>query len=184
MNVDHSRQIAKLKRIAIVGPECTGKTSLAMQLASICKTIWVPEFARTFLETLGRPYVESDLLDIAKGQISLEDKLANEATHLLICDTNLLVVQIWSEFKYHKCDPWILDNVISRDYDLYFLTDIDMPWEDDPQRENPEQREELFSLYKQALNAMQVKYIQLSGNDAVRLEKAMGAIKELQNDKT
>lgn len=182
MNVDHSLQVAELKRIAIVGPECTGKTSLATQLASICKTTWVPEFARTFLETLGRPYISTDLLDIAKGQAELEDRMAAEADKLLICDTNLLVIKIWSEFKYNTCHPWILENVISRKYDLYFLTDIDMPWEEDPQRENPEQREELFGLYKKALDDMKVKYILLSGNEENRLEKALAAIKELQND--
>jgi NadR type nicotinamide-nucleotide adenylyltransferase len=182
MNVDHSLQVTKLKRIAIVGPECTGKTSLATQLASICKTTWVPEFARTFLEKLGRPYIASDLIDIAKGQLDLEDSLAPTANKLLICDTNLLVIKIWSEFKYNSCHPWILENVLSRHYDLYFLTDIDMPWEEDPQRENPEQREELFGLYKKALDDMMVKYILLSGNEEKRIEKALAAIKELQND--
>lgn len=182
MNVGHSSKLTKLKRLAIVGPECTGKTSLAIQLASICKTIWVPEFARTFLDTLGRPYVAADLLDIAKGQVELEDQLAEDADGLLICDTNLLVIKIWSEFKYKACDPWILQHLISRKYDLYFLTDIDIPWVEDPQRENPEQREELFGLYKEALDAMHVKYIQLSGNEEERIKKALAAIKELQHD--
>lgn len=182
MNVDHSLQVTKLKRIAIVGPECTGKTSLATQLASIYKTTWVPEFARTFLEKLERPYTASDLIDIARGQVDLEDRLAPNADTLLICDTNLLVIKIWSEFKYNTCHPWILENVLSRYYDLYFLTDIDMPWEEDPQRENPEQREELFCLYKKALDDMKVKYILLSGNEERRIEKALAAIKELQND--
>ncbi len=182
MNVDHSNEFTKLKRIAIVGPECTGKTSLATQLASICKTTWVPEFARTFLENLGRPYVASDLLDIAKGQVQLEDDLALTADQLLICDTNLLVIKIWSEFKYNTCDLWIRENVINRNYDLYFLTNIDMPWVEDPQRENPEQREELFGLYKNALDNMHVNYLVLSGNEEERLVKALAAIKELQND--
>jgi NadR type nicotinamide-nucleotide adenylyltransferase len=182
MNVEHSLQVTKLKRIAIVGPECTGKTSLATQLASICKTTWVPEFARTFLEKLERPYIASDLIDIALGQVDLEDRLASNADKLLICDTNLLVIKIWSEFKYNTCHPWILENVLSRYYDLYFLTDIDMPWEEDPQRENPEQREELFGLYKKALDDMRAKYILLSGNEEKRIEKALAAIKELQND--
>lgn len=182
MNVDHSNELTKLKRIAIVGPECTGKTSLATQLASICKTTWVPEHARTFLETLGRPYVTTDLLDIAKGQVQLEDDLALTADQLLICDTNLLVIKIWSEFKYNTCDLWIIENTLNRNYDLYFLTDIDMPWEEDPQRENPEQREELFGLYKNALDNMHVNYEVLSGNEEERLSKALAAIKKLQND--
>lgn len=182
MNVHHSSQIASLKRIAIVGPESTGKTSLAMQLASICKTAWVPEFARSFLENLDRPYVKADLLDIAKGQLKLEDELASTANNLLICDTNLLVIKIWSEFKYNTCDQWIQENVVNRTYDLHFLTDVDLPWEEDPLRENPEQREELFGLYKQALDSMNIRYVQLSGTETTRLEKALTAIKEIQND--
>ncbi|NBP68451.1 MAG: ATPase, partial [Cytophagia bacterium] len=115
-------------------------------------------------------------------QVELEDQLAKDANGLLICDTNLLVIKIWSEFKYKTCHPWIIDHLNSRKYDLYFLTDIDMPWVEDPQRENPEQREELFGLYKQALDTMQVNYIRLSGNEEQRIDKALTAIKALQHD--
>ncbi|MFW5872398.1 MAG: AAA family ATPase, partial [bacterium] len=104
-------------KIAIVGPESTGKSTLSKQLALYFKTAWVPEYARDYLNKLGRPYKQSDLLLIAQEQIALEEKAA--ANHeMVFCDTNLLVIKIWSEFKYQSCHPWILKSIKERKYDL------------------------------------------------------------------
>ncbi|MEL7147495.1 MAG: ATP-binding protein, partial [Bacteroidota bacterium] len=67
-------------RIAIVGPESTGKTTLARSLAKHLQTSWVPEFARQYLEDLGRDYQKSDLVTIARGQLKTEDEKLNDAT--------------------------------------------------------------------------------------------------------
>lgn len=168
-----------LKRIAIVGPECTGKSTLSSSLAQHFNTVWVPEYARTFLEQLNRPYGEGDLLTMAQGQLLTEDEYANRASNILICDTNLIVIKIWSEFKYKSCDPEIINLLQQRHYDLHILTHVDIPWENDPQREHPDKREVLYSLYKKELTALQVPFIEIKGSHEERLTHAIQAIKTL-----
>jgi NadR type nicotinamide-nucleotide adenylyltransferase len=170
-----------LKRIAIVGPECTGKSTLALSLASHYQTQWVPEFAREFLNQLDRDYVQSDLVEIAKGQLAAEDEAAYKAKSVLICDTNLVVIKIWSEFKYGNCDSEIIQLLNSRKYDLHLLTDIDIPWENDPLREHPDKRQALFALYKSDLGKMKVPFIEISGSSEQRISKATQAIDNVLN---
>jgi len=170
-----------IKRIAIVGPECTGKTSLSVALANHYQTRWVPEFARRFIDQLGREYVQSDLLQIAKGQLAAEDKLALLSNNILICDTNLVVIKIWSEFNYGNCDPEILNLLNLREYDLHLLTQIDIPWENDPQREHPYEREALFRIYKSELEKLNVPFVEINGTQELRKLMAIKAINEILN---
>lgn len=169
------------KKIAIIGPESTGKSTLSRQLADYFGTTWVPEFARQYLDTISRPYVESDLLTIAKGQKDAEDRLLGTANDFLFCDTTLIVLKVWSEHSYGRCDPWILDQLERVKYDYFFLTDIDMPWEEDPQREHPHKREYFFKLYKNYLDEGGFPYTLVSGNEEERLQTAIGKIKSLQS---
>lgn len=163
-------------RIAIVGPECTGKTQLSLALAKHYQTVWVPEYARQYIERLDRPYEYHDLLKIARWQVFTEDELALEANKVLICDTNLMIIKVWSEFKYEKCDSEIISLMKERKYDLHLLTNIDIPWENDPQREHPDKREYFFNLYKKELNEMNFQYIEISGLHQERLTTAIQAI--------
>jgi NadR type nicotinamide-nucleotide adenylyltransferase len=165
-----------LRRIAIVGPESTGKSSLAGQLAAHHGEPWVAEYARAYLEGLGRPYQQEDLKAIAQGQLALEAQAEASARRFLFCDTNLLVIQIWSEFVYGSCDPWILAHRGLERYALHLLTDIDLPWEPDPLREHPHRREELFALYHQALEASGCPYAIVRGQQGARLEAALKAL--------
>jgi NadR type nicotinamide-nucleotide adenylyltransferase len=173
--------VNKVKRIAIVGPECTGKTSLSKSLAHYYQTHWVPEYARLFLDQLDREYVQHDLLQIAKGQLAAEDTLALNAKNILICDTNLIVIKIWSEFNYGNCDPEILKLLNQRSYDLHLLTQIDIPWENDPQREHPNEREALFKIYKSELEKLKVPFVEIHGNQESRKLMAIQAIDEVLN---
>lgn len=168
-----------IKRIAIVGPECTGKTQLSHALAKHYQTVWVPEYARHYIDRLNRPYVQEDLLTIAKYQLLTEDELALEANKVLICDTNLVVIKIWSEFKYGTCNPEIVRMLNNRTYNLHLLTNIDIPWENDPQREHPHQREQLYALYKKELEALGVPYRVISGSETLRLTTAIRAIDQI-----
>lgn len=170
----------KVRRVAIVGPECTGKTDLARFLASHYQTAWVPEFARTYLETLARPYIKSDLTTIAAGQVQSESLLAEQANHFLFCDTNLVVIKIWSEFKYGSCDPAILTFMQQQKYDLHLLTDVDLPWEDDPLREHPHKRQELFNLYEAELKNAKTKFTIIRGDYASRRVAAIRAVEKMQ----
>jgi NadR type nicotinamide-nucleotide adenylyltransferase len=165
-----------LKRIVVIGPECTGKTDLAEFLADYHKTSCVPEYARGYLNNLVRPYNEDDLVTIARGQTRVEDEFARTANELLICDTNLYVIKVWSEFKYGECAPEILEEIKNRSYDLYLLTYIDIPWEDDPQREHPDKRNELYDIYHNELKNQPVPFVEIKGDRETRRKTAIEAI--------
>ncbi len=168
-----------IRRIAVTGPESTGKSILAMQLADHYGTVWVPEYAREYINQLGRPYEESDILAIAKGQLQHEqeaemivEQVKNREKYLF-SDTEALVTKIWSDVKYDRCDPWILDQVKTHVYDLYLLCDIDIPWEYDPQREHPELREHLFNFYHEELLEHNRNFRVVSGIGEDRLKNAI-----------
>jgi len=167
-----------LKRIAVTGPESTGKSDLAKQLAGHFHTHWVPEVAREYLINLGRDYVFEDIAAIAKEQLKLENTLAEKTGKILFCDTDFLVTKIWSNFKYGKCDPWIEEKAKSHCYDLYLLCDIDLPWVEDPLRENPTQREELFGIYLKELQQLNVNFTIISGTGRERTDHAILAVEE------
>jgi NadR type nicotinamide-nucleotide adenylyltransferase len=168
-----------IKTACVIGPECTGKTDLARFLAAHYAVPWVQEYARAYLEKLGRKYQEFDLLKIGHGQIRMEDEWKQDADKLLICDTNLLVIKIWSEFKYGKADPEIERIHAQRTYDLYLLTYIDVPWEEDPQREHPQERERLWEIYRSTIMATGVPVVEIRGARAERQELAVQAIDRL-----
>lgn len=170
----------EVRRIAIVGPECTGKTDLAHFLADHYETVWVPEFAREYLEHLGRSYHQADLAAIAHGQVQSENTIAQQANRFVFCDTTLLVIKIWSEFKYNTCDPEILHLMQQQKYDLHLLTDIDLPWEDDPLREHPHKRQELFDLYHEELKRSNVNFQIIRGDYAARRAAAIAAVEQIR----
>jgi NadR type nicotinamide-nucleotide adenylyltransferase len=169
-----------LNRIAIVGPESTGKTTLAEVLSSHYHTVYVPEFCREYLLNINRNYEYEDLVEIAKGQVALEDKLAAKANNkVLICDTNLLVIKIWSEFAFKKCDPWILQEIEKRKYELTFLTYFDIPWTPDPLREHPFMRAELYDIYVQELTKLSIEFNRIKGDYEERKKTAIALIDDL-----
>lgn len=165
-----------VKKIAIVGPESTGKSTLAQALAEHYNTVWVPEYARGYLDQLLIPYDQTDLIKIANGQLRLEDEWLNDANKFMICDTNLVVVKIWSEFKFGMCNAGIVKKMLNRKYDLHLLTNIDLPWQPDPQREHPDKRQELFDLYEAELIKQKVNYAIISGENQERIESAIKEI--------
>jgi nicotinamide riboside kinase len=144
----------------------------------------VPEVAREYLENLGRPYTYEDLLQIGKQQLQLEDKLAEEAKNYLFCDTDLRVIQVWSQHRYGKVDPWVEEELARRTYDLILLCVTDLPWQADPLREHPllEQREQFFTQYLQLVQASDIPYQVIVGEAEQRLATAVRAIEELVTD--
>ncbi len=168
-------------RIAITGPESTGKSWLAGNLANHYHTVWVPEYAREYLENLGRPYQQDDIVKIAAGQLFHEESKAKAASGYLFCDTELLVTKIWSEVKFGMCDSWILSGIETHRYDLYLLCDIDLPWEYDPLREHPNQRQFLFDRYQKELSSRNFPFFVVNGADGSRLHKAIDIIEEYFN---
>lgn len=175
-NHQKNSTLKSLFRVAVIGPESTGKSTLSAGLAHHFNTLWVPEYARQFIESLDHPYTFDDVLAIARGQVELEDQLSAKAARLLICDTNLIVIRIWLIHKYGRCPEWIDDMIRRRHYDLHLLTDIDIPWISDPQREHPHLREYLFNRYHETLREFGLNYHVISGNAEERLFKAAGII--------
>lgn len=159
--------------IAIVGPESTGKSTLSKSLAEYYQTLWSEEYAREYLTELVRPYKQSDLLEIAAGQLELANKAKQKANGIVFHDTDLLVIKVWSEFKFGDCDPWIIEQYELNKADLYLLTDTDIPYEDDPLRENPSQRGELFEIYEQELIKSEANYQVIKGGLAERLDQSV-----------
>jgi NadR type nicotinamide-nucleotide adenylyltransferase len=169
------------KRVAIIGPECTGKSELSKFLAQHFKTEWVPEYARAYIDNLSRPYNQNDLITIAHGQLRLEDEYARDANTFLFCDTNLYVIKVWSMFKYGNCEKEILDQIAARKYDLYLLTYVDLPWEEDPLREHPTKREELYNIYLNEMKNQPVPFVEIKGEREQRQATAIEAIEKLRS---
>ncbi len=172
------KESQKILRVAITGPESTGKSTLAKALANHYQTNWVREYARKYIDHLDRPYNYEDLLNIAKGQIDLEENSSENTNRFIFLDTDLLVIKIWSEHKYGKVHPEILKEFYNRRYDFYLLMDIDLPWAYDPQREHPNKRQFFFKWFQQELTKISADYKIISGNDNQRLRNAIDALED------
>ena len=175
-----------VKKIVIIGPESTGKSTLCEKLAAHYNTSWVREYAREYLEKKGPDYTYEDLLPIAKGQIELEDKIVNELAlrlqpsafslqQLVFIDTDMYVMKVWAEYVFNKCHNWILNRIAERNYDLYLLCDVDLPWVEDQLREYPDAkiRKKLFHFYKELMVHQSTPWCVISGNYEERLQKAI-----------
>lgn len=177
-----------IKKVVVIGPESTGKSVLSQALAEVLDTAWVKEYARTYLEHLDRPYEGDDLMVIAEGQLASEDKLLPVANDVVICDTDLYVVKVWSEHSYNACPRWVLEQIAGRAYDLYLLTYIDVPWIPDPLREHGEesQRQYFYAQYKDIVMNSGVPWVEIKGTHEQRMETALAAIRGLrsQNSKS
>lgn len=171
----------QIKKIVIIGPESTGKSTLSAALSDHFNEPWVPEFARDYLNTLDRNYHYEDLIEIARGQLRAEDPLSEAAKVLLFCDTDLHVIKVWSDHKYGRTDPWILSQIEKRKYDHYLLTDIDIPWQEDKLREHPspQMRNYFLKQYRQVLIETGVPFTVVSGDLEERTCSAINVVKNL-----
>ena len=171
-------------KVVLFGPESTGKTTLSNQLARYYNSVWVPEYAREYLQNKWnnerKTCEPEDLLPIAEGQMQLENDLTKKATEILICDTDLLETKVYSEAYYvGDCDPILEKYAIENTYDLYLLTYIDIPWEADDLRDKPHEREEMFEYFRATLEKYNRNFITLKGNKKERLKLAVEHIDNL-----
>lgn len=177
-----------LVKIVVFGPESTGKTTLAKQLAAHYDTEWVPEYAREYLQKKWdreqKTCEPKDLLPIAVGQIRLENKLSKKANNILICDTDLLETKVYSEAYYlGYCDPTLEKYALKNEYTLYFLTYIDVPWQKDDLRDKPNERQRMFDYFHHTLLKYERNFVTLMGNQQERFKQAIKHIdKLLKND--
>ncbi len=167
-------------RVAITGPECSGKTYLAEQLAKYYKSCWVPEKAREYLPALGRKYRFDDLLILSRLQMEEEEKIVKSCQGLAVfCDTELINIKIWSEYRFGKVHEEVIRNIEHATYDFYFLMYPDIPWEYDPLRENPDDRLELFALFEKELHQFRKTYYVIQGSFYQRLHDAIYQVNQL-----
>ena len=167
-----------MPRIAITGPESSGKTKLASDLANHFNVEFVPEFARVYLLAQNGIYDYSDLDKIAEGQINSIEKARQN--NPLIVDTEMLVMYIWSRIKFGNVSSLVQKNLTEQKFDLYILCDIDIPWENDPLRENEYDRDDLFRLYYKKLRELKVNFIIVKGSPEERLAEAFASIDALR----
>ena len=181
-----------VKKIVIIGPESTGKSTLCKSLADHYKTAWVKEYAREYLLNNGTAYSFENLLTIAKGQVENEElgiknlvaqSSSSPTTHHspLIIDTDMYVLKVWCEFVFGQCHHWILNRIVERKYDLYLFCNIDLPWVKDELREYPDltTREKLYHHYKDILVNQHIPWVDIIGNYEERVQKAISAIDKL-----
>jgi NadR type nicotinamide-nucleotide adenylyltransferase len=172
-----------LKKIVVIGPESTGKSTLCEQLSQHYESMWCPEFAREYLLTNGTDYTYDNLLTIAKGQLALEDEYAGMIHHNkpLLIDTDMYVMKVWCEFVFGKCHRYILDEIVKRKYDLYLLCNTDLPWTKDELREYPDlkTRERLYAIYKDIMINQPVSWIEINGSNEERVNTAIKAVNQL-----
>ena len=168
-----------MRRISITGPESSGKTSLTKALAAHYNCPHTVEFSREYLTLKNGSYDLPDLTDILKGQLELEKKAGKIESPFLFCDSDPLVIWIWSKVKFDTVDPFIDLSWKEHLYDLYILVYPDAPWEYDPLRENEHGRHELFSLYEEKLVLEKRPFIVVKGSEENRLEKAIDSLNKL-----
>jgi len=165
-----------IQKIAIVGPESTGKSTISPMLAEHYDTVWVPEYAREYCEKLTAPCTWEDEINMFRGQLELEKKLLPKANKILICDTTFITVKIWSDQMFGKAPQEVLDELPKHTYDFYLLMNIDLPWENDPLRDFPHLREHFMEVWHQELQSLGAKYEVISGTNAQRFRNAVKAI--------
>lgn len=167
-----------IPKIAVVGPESTGKSTMSAYLAEHYHTIWVPEFARDYCAKLTEPCTWQDEINMFYGQLDLEAEMLPLANGLLICDTTFITVKIWSDYTFGRTPQEVLDELPKHPYDLYLLLDIDLPWEEDPLRDFPHMREHFMGVWLKELQALDARYVLISGTGDDRYENAVKAIDE------
>jgi NadR type nicotinamide-nucleotide adenylyltransferase len=166
----------KIKKISIVGPESTGKSTISQALAKHYQVPWVPEYARYYCAALTSDCTLQDEINMFHGQVALEDSvLAMAETEFIICDTTFLTVKIWSDEILGETPAIVLDALQSRTYDFYVLLAIDLPWQEDPLRDFPHMREHFMNIWHQELQAINANYTVVGGIED-RLQNAIEAI--------
>lgn len=168
-----------VRKVVLTGSECTGKTTLAADLARHYRAVWLPEYVRGYAESKGAPLDAGDVEPIARGQIAAHDAALERVRHLLLLDTDLLSTVVYAEHYYGSCPEWISTLAVARRADLYLLCDIDVPWTADPQRDRPDTREAMQALFRRALMSRGFRFVEIRGSRLERFRAARVTIDAL-----
>ena len=165
-------------RVILTGPESTGKTELASVLAKKYNTVYIPEYARDYIEKLERPYNYADIEHIAKHQLKQMEDFSARGFKVIFVDTYLLITKIWFDWVYKRCPEWLEPELLKTKNDLYLLCKPDIPWYPDNVRENGgEIRDELFDKYENKLKHLEMHFKYVSGIGEERIKNACEQIK-------
>ena len=164
------------KKIALIGPESTGKTTLCELLAAHFNTVWVPEMARDYIAGLDRKYTLEDIEHCTREQLTAEEAMLKKANRFLFCDSEMIIAKVWCEDVFNVVPAWIEEKVRTNLYDLHLLMQPDIPFEHDDVRENPHRREFFFEWYKRELQERKFSYEVIGGNGEERFHNAIAAI--------
>ena len=172
------------RKVCLFGPESTGKSTLARDLARAIGTCYVHEYARPLLDPKGGKCEPADLPKIALGQAAAEDAMLPRCNRVLVTDTDCLTTAIWSDVLFGRVAPVVTELAETRAADLYLLCDVDVPWVDDEQRFFRDQpvRQAMFDRFRNALETRGRRYVTIRGSWDERLEQARRAVSVLLQD--
>ncbi len=174
----NSNNYESIFRIAVIGPESSGKSILCEQLANYYQTTWIPEFARAYLQNLNRPYDANDIVEIYKTQFNQEKSSLKSSNKFIFVDTEFIIGKVWQEHLYGKSDSYFDEMIATHPYNFYLLTYPDLPWEFDPLRENPGKGLYFYEWYKKILSENQLQFETVSGTGASRLQCAINILEK------
>jgi NadR type nicotinamide-nucleotide adenylyltransferase len=167
---------SQIKKIALIGPESTGKTTLCAALALHFETVWVPEMSRDYILRLNRKYTLADIEHCTQAQLNEEELLLKNASRFLFCDSEMIIAKVWCEDVFNMVPAWIEEKVRTNVYALHLLTLPDIPFEHDQVRENPHRRQFFFDWYQRELEAKNFPYEVIGGSGEERLRNSIAAI--------
>lgn len=163
--------------IVITGPESTGKTELAAQLAEKLGCEWIPELSREYIAQLDRNYTYEDVENIARLQIDQFKNYGNSESDFVIFDTGLIITKVWFDVVYQKCPDWLIGAIEKLPKVLHLVCATDLPWMPDPVRENGgPMRDKLLAMYKAELMHFQFPFQEIYGTGSRRLENALATL--------
>jgi NadR type nicotinamide-nucleotide adenylyltransferase len=171
-------------KIAILGPESTGKTELAIKLAEHFKTRWIPEYARKYIENLKGSYTYEDICIIAQEQIEEEQNVERITTPVeyVFFDTELIITKVWFSYRFGLIPDFVKKQLETGFFDLYLLCSPDLPWEPDLVREHGEDREFFFNWYKKEIEQLEKPYVIVNGNGNQRFQNALDGLNNFRKD--
>ena len=172
-------------KVAVIGPESTGKTELCRKLAVHFHGEWVPELARDYVEQMEYHYTCGDVWRIARLQIEQEKKYERKTKpDYVFFDTDLIVTKVWLAYKYDFVPDFVNERLASRFFDFYMLCLPDIPWECDPVRENGENRDFFLNWYENEIIDMGTPFARIGGTGEDRLQNALQAVKIYETNHT
>ena len=166
-------------KIVLTGSECTGKSTLASMLAEHYETEYVEEYLRDYFIAHDGVLTLEDAVPIAEGQLAAEKAVEQRAGDIVLYDTNMLSSVVYNKHYYNVNPEWIEETFSAREYTLYLLCGIDVPWEADGQRDRPQEREYMQGLFRKELEQRELPFVELTGSAEERFACAVKLIDSL-----